>query len=256
MRRILKFIVRNIPRKYLIRFSFAFSKIFALFYIGKKQDCPICQGHFRTFLPYGYSGGESTKNRLCPKCLSLERHRLIWLYIKNETNLLKEPVKMLHIAPEQAFYKRFKKASNIEYITGDLESPLADVHFDIHDMPFEDESFDFVMCNHVLEHVQDEFKATSEIYRILKKGGWAILQVPINESFETTYEDPSITDPKEREKHFGQYDHVRWHGLDYHLRLAKSGFSVEVIDYASQMSPEEVERMRIGNTEQLYIAKK
>ena len=254
MRQLMKFLVRNIPRIYLIRFSFAFSYIFSLFYTGKKQECPICEGHFRKFLPYGYTG-DNSDNRLCPRCLSLERHRLIWLYLQKKTSFFTEPQKMLHIAPEQSFYKRFKKMENLTYHTGDLESPLADYHFDIHQIPFGDNTYDFVMCNHVLEHVEDEFKATSEIYRVLKPGGWAILQVPLNKSFKTTYEDPSITTEKEREKHFGQYDHVRWHGLDYGKRLEKSGFTVEELDFVKEFSKEEINRMRLPD-EILYIAKK
>ncbi|MBN2668731.1 MAG: methyltransferase domain-containing protein [Bacteroidales bacterium] len=255
MRQFIKFLVRHVPRIYLIRFSFAFSKIFALFYRGNKQYCPICEGHFRKFLPYGYTDTNS-ENRLCPSCLSLERHRQIWKYLENETNIFTQPTKLLHIAPEQSFYQKFKKIKTLDYYTGDLESPLAKYHFDIHQIPFDDNSFDVVMCNHVLEHVSDEFKASSEIYRVLKPGGWAILQVPINPTFETTYEDASITNPKEREKHFGQYDHVRWHGLDYPKRLEKSGFKVESLDYTNTFSATEIERMRLPIGELLYIARK
>jgi len=251
----MKFLVRNIPRIYLIKFSFAFSYIFSLFYIGNKQECPICEGHFRKFLPYGYTDTNSD-NRLCPRCLSLERHRLIWLYLQNKTDIFTKPTKMLHIAPEQSFYKRFKKIDTLTYHTGDLESPIADYHFDIHKIPFDNNSYDFVMCNHVLEHVEDEFKATSEIYRVLKPGGWAILQVPINLSFDKTYEDSSIVDAKEREKHFGQYDHVRWHGKDYGKRLEQSGFKVDELDYVSNFTDKDIERMRLAKNEILYIAKK
>jgi len=254
MRKFIRFLIRNIPRIYLIKFSFAFSYIFSLFYLGKKQECPICGGHFRKFLPYGYTENGSD-NRLCPRCLSLERHRLIWLYLQKKTGFFSDSIKMLHIAPEQSFYKRFKKLDNLEYHTGDLESPLADYHFDIHDIPFNDNTYDVVMCNHVLEHVEDEFKATSEIYRVLKPGGWAILQVPLNKDFETTYENPEITTAEEREKHFGQYDHVRWHGRDYGKRLEKSGFIVEELDFVHEFSKEEIERMRLPD-ETLYIARK
>ena len=251
----MKFLVRNIPRVYLIKFSFAFSYIFSLFYIGKKQECPICEGHFRKFLPYGYTDVNSD-NRLCPRCLSLERHRLIWLYLQKKTNVFTQKTKMLHIAPEQSFFKRFKKIDTLTYHTGDLESPIADYHFDIHQIPFEENTYDFVMCNHVLEHVKDEFKATSEIFRVLKPGGWAILQVPINIKFDETYEDSSIVDSKEREQHFGQYDHVRWHGKDYGKRLEKSGFKVEELDFVNEFSIDEIVTMRLPKDEILYIARK
>ncbi len=253
MRKFIKFLVRKVPRPVLIKFSYAFSWIVAAFYKGNKHECPICGGTYRKFLPYGNKGDD---NRLCPNCLSLERHRLIWLYLKNKTNFFTENLKMLHIAPEQSFYKRFKSLKNIDYYTADLESPLAEYHFDIHNIPFEDNMFDVIMCNHVLEHVKDEFKVTSELYRVLKPGGFAILQVPINLNFETTYEDWSITDPKEREKHFGQYDHVRWHGKDYADRLRKSGFDVEESDFVHEFSDEEIERYRLPRNEKLYIARK
>ena len=255
MRKLLKFIVRKVPRIYLIKFSYAFSWIFAAFYKGNKQHCPICDGNFRTFLPYGYTDNNA-ENRLCPSCLSLERHRLIWLYLKNETKLFTEPMNMLHIAPEQSFYKRFKAIKTLDYFTADLESPLAEYHFDIHEIPFEDNKFDFIMCNHVLEHVDDEFKVTRELYRVLKPGGFAILQVPINLDFNKTYEDKSITTAKEREKHYGQYDHVRWHGLDYPERLEKSGFVVDSLGYIGKFTDEEVEKMRLPKSELLYIARK
>jgi ubiquinone/menaquinone biosynthesis C-methylase UbiE len=178
------------------------------------------------------------------------------MYLKNKTSIFEKPTKMLHIAPEQSFYKRFKKTETLTYHTGDLESPIADYHFDIHKMPFDDNTYDFLMCNHVLEHVEDELKATQEIYRVLKPGGWAILQVPINLNFKETYEDSSITDPKEREKHFGQYDHVRWHGKDYGKRIARAGFDVEELNYIDEFNEDQIEKMRLPKNEILYIARK
>jgi len=258
MKLIIKILLKYIPRKYLIRFSFAFSGLFSLFYVGKKHHCPVCGGHFRTFLPYGYSD-EKAENRLCPRCLSLERHRLIWLYLKNETSFFSEPLKMLHIAPEQSFYTRFKKIKTLIYHTGDLESPLAQFHFDIHQMPFGDNTYDMVMCNHVLEHVADEPKAGREILRVLKllkPGGQAILQVPINENFEKTFEDPSITEPKDRTKYFGQYDHVRWHGKDYAQRLRSYGFDVKEVQYTDQFTAEDIEKMRLTREKVIFVATK
>jgi len=211
MRELIKFIVRKIPRPVLIKFSFIFGKIVSVFYAGSKVECTVCEKKFRKFLPYGNQGQD---NRLCPSCLSLERHRLIWLYLKNKTNFFTDKLDVLHIAPEQPYYKRFEKMGNLNYTTADLESPIAKVKMDIREMPFEDNAFDVLLCNHVLEHIDDELKATKEIYRVLKPGGWAILQVPLDSSLETTYEDSGITDPKEREKHFGQYDHLRIYGND------------------------------------------
>jgi len=253
MRKFIKFLVRKIPRPYLIKFSYAFSWIVAMFYKGNNHTCPICEGNYRTLLPYGNKGDV---NRLCPNCLSLERHRLIWLYLQKKTNFFTDNLKVLHIAPEQTFYKRFKALKNIDYYTADLESPLAEYHFDIHEIPFDENTFDVIMCNHVLEHVKDEFQVVREFKRVLKKGGWAILQVPINSTFEKTYEDWNITDPKEREVHFGQYDHVRWHGKDYGDRLRESGLNVEELDFVNEFSAEEIERYRLSKNEILYVVHK
>lgn len=253
MRLIIKFLVRKIPRPVLIRFSYAFSWIFSFINRGNKVNCPICGSSFSKFLPYGNVGAT---NRLCPKCLSLERHRLIWLYLKNKTNFFTANLKMLHIAPEQSFIKRFRSIKTLDYTTGDLFSPLADIKMDIQNIPLKDNTYDVVMCNHVLEHVEDEYKATSEIYRILKKGGWAILQVPIDYNRDVTYEDATITDAKEREKHFGQYDHVRFHGLDYPKRLAKAGFNVVSEDYINEFDDKMIEYYRLPKGEIIYLCQK
>ncbi len=253
MRTIIKFLIRKIPRPILIKFSFLFSRIMSLFYKGNKYECPVCEGHFRKFLPYGTTGID---NRLCPGCLSLERHRLIWLFLKQKTNFFDASLKVLHIAPEQPFIKKFKALKKLDYITADLLSPIADVKMDIRDMPFEDNTFDVLMCNHVLEHIDDELKATREIYRVLKPGGWAILQVPLDSTLEVTYENASIVSQADREKHFGQYDHVRLYGKDYAQRLEKSGLKVIPNHMVMEMDPELADRYRLDKTELLYYCEK
>lgn len=177
----------------------------------------------------------------------------MWLYLKNETDFFSAPYKVLHIAPEQAFFQRLKKQSHLEYITADLFSPIVDVKADLVNLPFEDHSFDVVFCNHVLEHIIEDRKAMNELYRILKPGGWGILQVPLKRSLETSYEDFSITDPKERTKHFGQYDHVRWYGMDYFTRLKEVGFKVEALEYSKKFSQEERKRMGLMEGELLPV---
>ena len=149
---------------------------------------------------------------------------------------------MLHVAPEYCFIKRFKALPNLDYTTGDLESPLADIKMDIREIPFGDDTFDVVICNHTLEHVVEDLLAMKELYRVLKPGGWGILNSPINEKRDVTYEDFSITDPKEMEKHFGQRDHVREYGLDYTDRLNKAGFTPNTQDVIAELTHEEVER--------------
>jgi len=217
-----------------------FLRIISVFYIGNSKECTVCEHKFRKLLPYGRI--IKRENALCPNCLSLERHRLIWLFLKTKTDFFTAELKVLHVAPEYCFIKRFKILKNLDYTTGDIESPLADVMMDIREIPFGDNAFDVVICNHTLEHVVEDLKSMKEFYRVLKPGGWGILNSPINEKREETYEDFSITDPKEREKHFGQRDHVREYGLDYTKRLEQAGFKTDTRDILADLSPEEVER--------------
>ncbi len=221
---------------------------------GDRYTDPLDNRSFKTFLPYGHN--KTRENVLSPSTLSLERHRLLWLYLKEKTDFFIAPLKVLHFAPEQAFYKRFRKLKNLEYTTTDLNSPLADVKADICNLPFKDNSYDFIICNHVLEHIPDDAKAMSELYRILKPGGTAILQIPQDMDREETYEDFNITDPKEREKHFGQYDHVRVYGLDYFDRLRSAGFKVEEVDFTSELTDEEIERFRLAKGEIIPVVRK
>ncbi len=245
--------LKRIPRKYLQLFSHFVLRIMSLFYRGNKVECPICEAKFRKFLPYGRV---SRENALCPSCLSLERHRLLWLFLKRETNFFKDRLEMLHVAPELCYIDRFEALENLEYTTADIESPLAKVKMDIHDIPFDEGSFDVIFCNHVLEHVRDDHLAMTEMLRVLRPGGWAILQIPIFHPWRSsTYEDASITSPKEREKAFGQDDHVRMYGQDYPERIKKAGFEVSEVDLLQQLKPEEIERFALPN-ELIYMAVK
>jgi predicted SAM-dependent methyltransferase len=146
--------------------------------------------------------------------------------------------------------------SNLEYITADLVSPIADVKLDIQNIPFKENEFDVVFANHVLEHIPDEHKAITEVFRILKNGGWAIMQVPLDINKSTTYEDNTIVTASEREKHFGQYDHLRLHGLDFAERLEKGGFNVETIDLVTEIGLEKSDYFRLDTTEKIYLCKK
>ncbi len=247
-------ILNTIPRPYLIKISYVVRPFFTLFYKGTKYTDPIDGKGFRKFLPYGY--GTQRPNVLSPSTLSLERHRLLWLYLKNETDFFTTPKKVLHIAPEQCFLKRFKKLKNLDYITADLYSPIVDVKADILDLPFNDNSFDVVLCNHVLEHIVDDKKAMQELYRVLKPNGLGIFQIPQDLNLEKTYEDFSITSPEERAKHFGQYDHVRVYGKDYFDRLRAVGFKVDEVDYAKKITADLVDRYRLVKGEILPVCHK
>lgn len=256
MKALIRWILNHIPRTVLQRMASWAVPVLGLLYTGRGRECPVCGCRKRKFLPYGYV--TSRENALCPRCLALERHRLIWLWIERETNLTDYPRKMLHIAPEVALMRKFKQiyASNSElYVTADLESPLATLHFDVQQIPLDDESFDILICNHLLEHVKSDHKALEELFRVIRHGGWGIILSPMDDSRETTFEDDSITDEAERTRIFGQYDHRRIYGRDYADRLRKAGFEVEVIDYAAQLTPEERNLYALTD-EKLYIVRK
>lgn len=243
-----------LPRPMLIRLSIWARPILVWMYRGNKFTDPIDGNSYKAFLPYGYE--KQRQNVLSPGTLSLERHRLMWLYLQQETNFFSAPLKVLHMAPEQSFYKRFRALKNLDYTTCDLDSPIADVKADIQNLPFENDSFDVIFCNHVLEHVEDDKKALHELYRVMKPGGWGILQVPIRYQQEKTFEDPTITDRKERIEKFGQYDHVRVYGRDYYEKLATIGFQVEQVNLSENLTDEEIKRFALEKNEILPVVRK
>lgn len=269
MKKAFKFLLNTIPRPILIRLSYIARPILAFLLRGNRFTDPIDGKSFRMFLPYGY--GKQRNNVLSPSTLSLERHRLLWLYLNKETDFFQSEfisdssgnkpliklrdaekssaLKVLHFAPEQAFYKRFRNQSNLDYTTTDLFSPLADVKADICNLPFKDNSYDVILCNHVLEHIPDDTKAMQELYRVLKPGGMGIFQIPQDLARATTFSDDSITDEKERAKIFGQYDHVRIYGRDYFDKLRAIGFEVIEENYTSKLSPELVEKYCLAKGE-------
>ena len=255
MKKLYKFLLNKLPRPVLIRLSYIFKAFAPLVYRGNTVECPVCEKSFSKFLSYG-SNVAHRDNVLCPYDLTLERHRVMWLYLKRTDFFTKPGLKVMHIAPEQCFHGLFKKQDNLDYTTGDLVSPIADLHFDLHDIPLEDNQYEVIFCNHVMEHVKDDLQCMKELYRIMKPGGWGIMQVPIDSNREETYEDWSITSPEEREKHFWQYDHVRLYGLNYPKRLEEAGFKVDIVDFSTELPTEVFERYRIPKTELLYVVRK
>lgn len=246
-----KKVLNTVPRPLLIRLSYLAKPLLTLALRGNRYRDPIDEKGFRKFLPYGYE--KQRENVLSPSTLSLERHRLLWLYLERETSFFSKPQKVLHFAPEQAFYKRFRKLKNLDYTTTDLNSPLADVKADICKLPFDSDTYDVIFCNHVLEHIPDDTKAMQELYRVLKPGGMAVLQIPQDLTRETTFEDDSITDKRERAEIFGQYDHVRVYGRDYFNKLRRIGFTVKEVDYTAQLGDKEVDTYRLAKGEILPI---
>ncbi len=249
-----KQVLNYIPRPWLIKLSYLVRPILDLSLRGSSFTDPINGKSYRKFLPYGYQNVR--ENVLAPGTLSLERHRLLWLYLKNETNFFKDPLKVLHFAPEQSFYNRFRKLPNITYTTTDLNSPLADVKADICDLPFENDTFDIIFCNHVLEHIPKDTEALQEMYRVMKPGGWGIFQVPQDLERRVTFEDNTITNKEERTAIFGQYDHVRIYGYDYFDKLRSAGFIVEEVDYTNSLPKTSVSRYRLAQGEIIPVVKK
>ena len=222
-------LTRWVPRTVLQRGAHLALQSVAWAYAGSSLEDPIVGKSYRKMLPYGRV--RSRPNALAPHSLSLERHR--------------------------AYLKRFKKLGHLDYVTADLDSPWADHHFDCHDIPFEDASFDVLMANHLMEHVQDDRRVLAEFHRVLRPGGWAVLQVPIDYENEATEEDPMVTDPMERERLYWQQDHVRLYGhKDYPNRLRAAGFDVEVVDMLELLGSELYERYSLGEERWVYFCRK
>jgi len=254
MKALAKLILGLFPRTALQRLADVLLPVLDLWYRGNTFTDPINGKSYRKFLPYGYV--RIRPNVLSPGTLSLERHRLIWLYLKKETEFFQTPSKVLHMAPEKAFISRLKKLSHLDYISCDIESPLADIKADICALPFDDNSFDWILCNHVLEHIPSDTKAMQELYRVLKPGGKALLQVPLDPKRDTTFEDNSITDKATRTKIFGQYDHVRVYGKDYFEKLRAIGFRVNELQFGKTLSKDERTRYAIVKTEYIPVCER
>lgn len=215
--------------------------------------CPVCGSFQQKFLPFGL---RPRPNALCPACGSLERHRLIWLYFKNKTNLFHDRLKMLHVAPEPVISRKLMGLPNLDYLSADISMESAMAKMDITDINYPEDTFDVIYASHVLEHIPDDLKAMSELHRVLKPSGWAILQVPIYG--DRTLEDPAVTSPEERERLFGQNDHVRRYGRDgvYRTRLEKAGFIVRVDNYAKTLGQDKVSTCGLMPEEDIYFCTK
>jgi SAM-dependent methyltransferase len=226
-----------VPPRYKQAARRAYLRAVAMRNTGSAVSCPCCGRESARFARFH---GEHDQ---CPGCGSLMRHRALLLLLRDQYGLADRERRVLHVGPGAAVAGWLEQRRNLDYVTADLDSPIAKVQLDATDMPFEDESFDFAICVHVLEHIPDDRAALREFFRVLKPGAEAVFQVPPSD-LETTHEDPSVTDPHERERLFGQYDHVRLCGADYAARIAESGFEVRRVDYVGEL--EESTRRRYG----------
>ncbi|MGB7500588.1 MAG: class I SAM-dependent methyltransferase [Moheibacter sp.] len=232
-------------------------KLKGLFLKGNNVECNCCGKTYKSFLPFGNS--ERRENAWCPNCGSLERTRMLLFYLKNETNVFDSCVKVLHFAPEEGLKKIFKQLKNPnDYKNGDINPNFADLLIDITNIQFEDNCFDFVICSHVLGHVPNEARAMTEMYRVLKPGGIAIILTLLNQKDQPTFENPDIDTPEERLMNYGESDLLRLHGNDFKERIEAAGFEVEAFDYTDRLDKAQVERFRLYNPQRgiIFLAKK
>jgi hypothetical protein len=229
---------------------------FILLFSGRTVECPICGIRLRRFKRISKMRATVLGN-LCPQCRSLERHRLLWLFLQNRTDLFNGHEKtVLHIAPEPCFKGRIEYLENMHYIVSDLSASDPGKQIDITAINLQDQSVDVIICNHVLEHITEDVKAMRELARVLKNTGWAILNTPVDYNRKITYEDPAIKSLEDRRKHFGQEDHVRVYGRDYPERLVKAGFKVSEVDYCSELGNDAVNRFVLLRDEMIYFCSK
>ncbi len=221
--------------------------------LGVKRYCPVCGKLSKRFAEFGIVPREDAK---CMWCGALERHRLVWLYFKKMTDLFDgRPKSVLHIAPERMFERLLKHQFSSGYLTADISDSTAMVRMDITHIDYAEDTFDVIYCSHVLEHVLNDRQAIHELHRVLKLDGWAVLLVPI--TTDRTFEDPSVTNPSERFKLFGQEDHVRRYGPDFVDRLSEAGFKVKVIAASDFLNEEEIKYMGITDAAgQIYYCTK
>lgn len=219
------------PYKYLPLVSPSYRQVRKMYrsfkYGGEGVYCPICENNFSSWLHQEDTG-------TCPRCESQTRHRLLWLFLKQRSQILDRKTKLLHFAPEECLQNKFRSLPNLEYVTADLSAPGVDVKTDITNLVFADNSFDAIACCHVLEHIPNDRDAMQQLLRVLRPQGIAYIQIPYRKD-QPTDEDLTITDPVEREKRFGQFDHVRVYGFDFKERLQSVGFQVTEEYYAQQL---------------------
>jgi SAM-dependent methyltransferase len=219
-------------------------------YLGNKVFCPLCEGSFRTFLPFG---NERRPQALCPRCHTVERHRLLWLYLQEQVKIEERPLHVLHMAPEPILQKRLQNLSNLTYRSADLTSPVAMDHVDLQALPYASASFDLILCSHVLAHVPQDKLALQELRRVLRPDGQLLLQSRLHPQ-EKTLEVPTALTAHQRAKAYGQADRFRNYGQDFAQRVVSQGFSVKEVEYALSRTAEEQARLGLGQGERIFVS--
>lgn len=230
--------------------------------VGDNVNCPLCNSSFNFFA----SGGMDNRlNVRCHNCQSLERHRLLYLYMDQKLNFFKssKKIKLLHFAPEKSLYQIFSNMSNVDYVPCDLFPDAYNYNgniliskIDMTNIPYPEDTFDFILHNQVLEHIPNDNLAMKELYRVMRINGSGIFQVPIDYSRAVTYEDFSITTPEARKEAFGQHDHVRWYGKDYKDKLIDVGFKVKEDSFVQEFNELDISKYRLTPTELIYFVLK
>lgn len=232
---------------------------------GFSYQCPLCLWRAHRFYAAGFDfpvltrlkiiGAGRRENARCPRCNSSSRERFIYLFLMRAYPRFGQG-RILHIAPERKLQEVLLKTYRQAYTSLDIESPRAEIKADVQDLPFENETFEAIVCSHVLEHVPDDLKAMREFFRVLRPGGMLIAAVPFSPMISETFEDSSVTAPTDRERVFGQSDHVRIYGTDFKSRLEKSGFAVNDTLPVSVATSEEIQYYALNPIEPIFIAKK
>ena len=223
-------------------------------YLGTRFKCPVCGWRMRAFVDRE-GIFNSNHDGYCPRCNAKARHRRLWLFLDANTHLFTDQHELLEVAPWSALGQRLQKFSNLRYTGLDLDpdAACATVAGDLQSVPLDSGSFDAILCIHVLEHVDDDRAAMREIQRLLKPQGWAIVSVPLLLD-ETTREDPTITSPADRERVFGEKDHVRYYGTDFQGRLEAAGLQVKV-NWASSIPDTTRSRYGLRDDENLFVCR-
>jgi hypothetical protein len=218
---------------------------------GDAVSCPICGHHFAEFRDDWNRPGA-----ICWRCGAHERQRALWLYLERHPALLQGAVSLLHFAPEWCLEHRLRRIRRLRYVTADLDPAKGQLQLDITRLELPDDSFDAILCSHVLEHVEDDRAAMRELHRVLAPGGWAIVMVPLELSRTETYEDPSVRSPQERERLFWQYDHVRLYAPDIAGRLAAAGFEVARERWVTELGAEQAKRYGLLEIDEIFVCRR